>query len=281
MSTLSLDKILNDIDAIPAMPITITKALQIINSPDVGPKELADVIVEDQNITATLLKYSNSALYGLSRKISTVSEAVVLLGFSTVKSILLASAVGRVMDKNFPGYALERGELWRHSLTVALVSKTIAKKVKYPQIEQAFVAGLIHDIGKVILHSHVSDKYEEIVKVVENEQISFMNAEKRLLDYSHAEVGAMLAEKWNFPSDLVESIAFHHSPLSDGVTSYLPAIIHVADTIALMLGIGIGSDGLLYIFEEDVMEKIGLTEKDIELIIAEFDPNIGKELLTL
>lgn len=266
---LSLETLVQEIDSIPPLPTTVTRALQIIEDRESGSKELAKVLAEDQSITATLLKYANSAYYGLTRKVSTVSEATVILGFTTIRSMLLTASVHKVVNREVSGYALAQGELWKHSIQCAMVAKNLAKKSRFPQVEQAFVAGLIHDIGKVVLNVYVGTQYGEIIDAVRQEQIPFMEAEKRILGFNHAEVGARLAAKWNLPDDLVDAIAHHHSPQDSEMNSKLTALVHIADAICLMLGFGLGADGLLYPLNESVLEMLGLAVEHVEEAMAE------------
>jgi putative nucleotidyltransferase with HDIG domain len=266
---LNLEKLIQEIDSIPPLPTTVTRALQVIADHNSSAKELAVVLAEDQSITATLLKYANSAYYGMGRKVSTVSEAIVILGFSTIRSMLLAASVQQVVDKEISGYALARGELWRHSIQCAVIAKNLAKKCKFSQAEQVFVAGLIHDIGKVVLNNYVSEQYGEIIQIVEQEQIPFMDAEKRILSFDHAEVGSRLAEKWNLPAELVDAIANHHNPLNSQGNQKITAFVHIADAICLTLGIGLGSDGLLYPLDGEALNLVGLTVEQFEEAMSE------------
>ncbi|MDA8212859.1 MAG: HDOD domain-containing protein [Clostridia bacterium] len=266
---LSLEMLVQEIDSVPPLPTTVTRALQVIEDRESSAKELAKVLAEDQSITATLLKYANSAYYGVSRTVSTVSEATVILGFTTIRSMLLTASVHKLVNREISGYALAQGELWKHSIQCAMVAKNLAKKCKFPQVEQAFVAGLIHDIGKVVLNNYVGAQYREIISTVEQEHIPFMEAEKQILGFNHAEVGARLALKWNLPEDLVDAIAHHHSPRGSERNSKLTALVHVADAICLMLGFGLGSDGLLYPLDEAVLDMVGLTVELIEEAMVE------------
>lgn len=266
---LNLEKLVQEIDSIPPLPTTVTRALQVIADRESNAKELAKVLADDQSITAVLLKYANSAYYGIGRKVSTISEATVILGFATIKSMLLATSVHKVVNQEISGYALAQGELWKHSIQCAMVAKNLARKCKFPQVEQVFVAGLIHDIGKVVLNTHVGAQYGEIIQVVEQEHIPFMDAEKRILGFDHAEVGSRLAAKWNLPNELVDAIANHHNPMNAEQKSKITAFVHIADAICLMLGFGLGSDGLLYPLDGDVLNMVGVTEEMFEEAMSE------------
>lgn len=273
----SMEQLVRDIDSIPPFPATVTKVLQVIDTPRVNAKELGSILAEDQSLATTLLRYANSAYYGLPRQVSTVSEATVILGFASIKSLLLAAAVHKTINKEVTGYALAQGELWNHSINCAMLAKFLAVKCRFPVPEQAFVAGLIHDVGKVVLSSYVGEEFAEILKLVREENIPFMDAEKRVLGFNHSEVGAALAQKWNLPAELVEVIAFHHNPMQAEHDFKLTSLVHIADALCLMLGLGLGADGLLYPLDEQVLDRLGLGIEDLEEAMAQVagstDPN--------
>lgn len=275
----SMEQLVRDIDSIPPFPATVTKVLQVIDTPKVNAKDLASILAEDQSLATTLLRYANSAYYGLPRQVSTVSEATVIMGFAAIKGLLLAAAVHKTINKEVTGYSLAQGELWNHSINCAMLAKYLAVKCRFHIPEQAFVAGLIHDVGKVVLSTYVGAQFEEILRLVQQENIPFMDAEKRVLGFNHSEVGAALAKKWNLPAELVEVIAFHHNPLQAEHDFKLTALVHIADALCLMLGLGLGADGLLYPLDEQVLDKLGLTVEDLEEAMAQVTGNTDPNFL--
>lgn len=276
---ISMEQLVQDIDSIPPFPATVSKVLQVIDTPRVNAKELASLLTEDQSLATTLLRYANSAYYGLPRQVSTVSEATVILGFAAIKSLMLAAAVHNTINKEVTGYSMAQGELWNHSINCGMLAKYLAIKCRFPIPEQVFVAGLIHDIGKVVLSTYVGPQFAEILKLVQEENIPFMDAEKGVLGYNHTEVGAALAQKWNLPAELVEAIAFHHNPLQAEHDFKLTALVHVADALCLMLGLGLGADGLLYPLDEQVLDRLGLTVEDLEEAMAQVTGSTDPDFL--
>ena len=194
---------------------------------------------------------------------SNISEAIALLGYKNVSNIVLAATVYSVMDKGLSGYALDRGELWRHSLTVAYASRYIAQVTKKVSPEEAYVGGLLHDVGKVVLNDYVRFGYGIIVKMVEEEQIPFTEAEFRVLGFDHAMVGEILVERWDLPKGYQCAVAYHHKPneLPEEFAEFQPLldVVSVANSMCLMLGIGIGADSMQnYMFPEP-LERLGIT----------------------
>jgi putative nucleotidyltransferase with HDIG domain len=220
-------------------------------------------------MTARVLRLANSAFYGFARRIGSITEAVILLGFKAIRGIVLAAAVSDIMNRNIDGYALPKGELWRHSQAVAIAARVIAKKVKFANMDLAFTAGLMHDIGKIILDQAMQESYQEVVDLVDQEEITFLEAENAILGFDHALIGGKVVEKWRFPPELVDAITYHHSPEGAENNKMLVSITHMADTICISMGIGMGLDGLLYKVSNEALLQLKMDELAIEEIIAE------------
>ncbi|MCD6363977.1 MAG: HDOD domain-containing protein [Synergistetes bacterium] len=263
-----MQRILAKVDEIPPLPHVVVKALKALNDPKSNSSDIAKIISQDEGLTAKILKLANSAYYGFPRSIGTLGEAITVLGYKTVKSLIYAAAAHGHLSGELKGYAMDRGELWRHSLGVAVVSREVAKMVKYKDIEQAFVAGLLHDIGKIVLNQFVRFGFTLIMKKVEVEKVPFHEAERDILGFDHTDIGGKIAEKWNLPKELVDSISHHHSPEKADVDPQLTSIVHVSDAICLMLGWGLGADGLLYPLSEIALENLGVENIDDFIAVA-------------
>ena len=266
---LTMEEIINTVKEIPPFPQTIMRILDTINDERTGAKDLEVQIMKDQGLTTKILKLANSAFYRGRREISTVADASVLLGFSAIQSMVLATVAGSLMNKELPGYALEKEALWKQSQISAIMTRTIAKKIKYPNPDQAYTAGLLRDIGKVVLDNYVQGGYDDINFLVENESKSFIVAEEMILGYHHGQIGAKIAEKWNLPEELVEVIACHHNPAVAFVNPELVAITHISDSLVMMMGIHIGIDGLAYEFFSDSVRMLGLDDHMLSEIMSE------------
>ncbi|NLJ73336.1 MAG: HDOD domain-containing protein [Syntrophomonadaceae bacterium] len=269
MGRISLEQIVAAVDDLPALPHVVVQVMELTEDPDSTAQDINDVLSQDQAMTARVLKLANSAFYGFPRRIATVTDAIVLLGFKTIKSIVMAASVSDILAREMEGYALEPGELWQHSQSVAMAARHIARKVKYYQLDLAYTAGLLHDIGKVILNNAMKESYHKVINVVMEQNIPFLDAEVEILGFNHTEVGARVAEKWNLPQDLVEAINFHHTPENATENKDLTALVHIADAVCVAMGIGIGIDGMLYPISSEAMEMFGLDEVAVETIISE------------
>ncbi len=269
MGKISMDEIIAKIDELPAIPALVMRALELIDDPRSHVNQLAEVLASDQALTAKILRLANSAYYSFPRKVSTITDAIVILGFSTLKSLIIAASTYNLLNKEVEGYGLAQGELWKHSISCAMTARLLARKIRFRNPETAFVAGLLHDIGKVVLNTYMKKEFEEILKYVEENQVPFMVAEKEIIGFDHAEIGAKVAEKWNFPEELVKAIRYHHEPLAvENKTgkANLSDITHLSDAIVLMMGFGLGVDGLMYPIEEEVVERAGITMNDLNEI---------------
>lgn len=269
MAKITLEYIVNKVDDIKVLPTIINQIILLTDDPNSTIQDIEKVILKDQVLTTKILRLANSAYYGYARKITTISQATVLLGFQAIKGIALASIVKSYMTNELKGYSLEKDELWIQSQTCAIISRFIAKKIKYPTPEEAYIAGLLRDIGKTILNQHMEKEYQEVLSKVNENNISFLDAEKEILGFSHGEIGAKVGEKWNLPKDLVEAIGSHHTPELAIENPLLVSIVHIADAITMMMGIGLGLDGLAYNLSPIAIKALELDEIQLQDIISQ------------
>ena len=150
------------------------------------------------------------------------------------------------------------------STAVALASSRFARRLKLPNVNLAFTAGLLHDIGKVVISEYVAEEYVEIIRLVTDDEMAFQEAERQVLGIDHTEIGAAIAEKWKLPDEMVHCIRYHHAPGEIEPPNLFVDVVYLANCICLLLGIGLGSDGLSYRADESVIERHGLTEHDLE-----------------
>lgn len=269
MAKVTLEEIIRKVEDLPALPHITNEIMRLTEDPDSTVQDIENVIMKDQSLTTRVLRLANSAYYGYARRISTISEASVLLGFQAIRSITLTASVGGLLMKEVPGYGLEKNQLWIQSQSCAIIARYIARKVRFVKVDQAYVAGLLRDIGKVIVSYYLTEHFKKIMDLVENENVSFLDAEEEVLGFHHGKVGAEVAKKWNLPDDLVEAIEYHHSPEKATINPKLTAIIHLADAVVMMLGIGLGVDGMVYNVSDGVIEALGIDEIMLQQIMSD------------
>lgn len=222
---------------IPAVPVVAVKVLRLVDDPHASIRDLQRVIMADQAIASRVLRVANSAFYGRRQRIDTISEAITVLGLKSIKTITLAVSTREVYRR----FGLVEQKLWEHSLGVSVACGIIASQVSIVKAEEAVVAGLVHDIGKVIMNNSHPDRFNILMQNLYERSVAFTSLEGEVFGFTHAEVGALLAEKWGFPEDLRRAILYHHSmassdPALDG--EVIIAAVALADTLCVKLGVG-------------------------------------------
>ncbi len=269
MKKITPQELARKVEELPALPTVACKVMELVEDPRTSAQDIEAVLKKDQSLTAQVLRLANSAFYGIPRRITTVAEATVFLGFKTLKGVVLTASLSGMLQRKLSGYVLERGELWKHSLSVAFSAQTLAKKTRFPRPEVAYTAGLLHDIGKLILDTYLKASYREVLERVDRTGSTFLEAEEEILGFNHAAVGAQLTEHWGFPSSLVETIGFHHQPDLATKDPSLCAIVHLADWLSVTLGIGMGVDGFLYRVSPEALAVLSLEKGSLEELILE------------
>ncbi|MFZ3101180.1 MAG: HDOD domain-containing protein [Desulfitobacteriaceae bacterium] len=266
---IKLNHILNRIHSLPALPDSAMQVIALTRNSETDIKDLIAVISHDPALTANILRQANSSYYGYARRISSLAEAVVILGFQAIQGLAMASALSPLLKTELIGYGLDQEGLWRHSMFTAMAGKRLCKRLLLPFGEVAFIAGLLHDIGKLILTVYVQEVGSFILKKVDQENLSYRELEKKIIGFDHATVGGYIAQQWNLPDELVEAITHHHTPERAQHQQQLAAIVHVANALANLLGVGEAVDSFLNPLQEQALSLLHLTEQDLELIMAE------------
>jgi len=260
-------RILAQVEDIPTLPTTVAEVLRIVDTPECSAARLSALVLSDPALSARVLRLANSAYYGFPRAISAVLQAVTLLGFATLRNVALSAAVFDLFRPT-SGRTLDLEGLWRHSVAVAAASKLVARRIRYTPLEKAFTAGLLHDIGKLIIARYLHSSQERILALVEAEQIPIGDAEQRVLSVSHPAFGAWLAARWSFPPSLVDAIAFHHHPASAEDNLSLAAIVYLGDIVTRRVGLGCGGDRVPRTLDPAILQAICLTNEDVDELCA-------------
>ncbi len=269
MGKITLIKLVNKVKEMPPLPQSIIKILEITKKDDSSAHDLSKIFERDPTLAVNILKLANSPIYGFASRISTISHAIVCLGLETVKSIALTSSTHDMLNKEIPAYGLGEGMLWQHSIASGSCAKIIAQRIGYNDCEEAYIAGMLIDIGKIILSSFAEDQFNQVMEKSEKDKIPFNKAEQDVLGFGHPQVGGRIIKKWNLPSALVEAVQYHHQPDKAETHKTLTYIVHLADAISCMLGVGLGNDGLMYEIEENTLDVLGINKEDVESIMSE------------
>ncbi len=266
---LTIQELVERTSDLPTIPAAAIKVIRESESSTSSASSLAATLAADQSLSARVLRLSNSAYYGLSRQVSDLPEAVVVLGMRCIRNLTLVAATFPWMSRTMKGYELGPKAMWSHALAVAVGAQEVAKRANLRCLDAAFTAGLLHDIGKVALSVWLENKVCAVVSLAERESISFDEAERQVLGFDHAEVGYMLAGNWNLPVPLAEAVRFHHRPNETEPSSDLADCVHLADALAMALGLGIGADGLMYHFYPESLARLGLASQDWDVLAGD------------
>ncbi len=270
-----LNRIIRRVEDLPTLPRTVLRITELVNNPGTSARDLADVVVDDQVLTARLLRLVNSSFYGFPRKISTVTGAIVLLGFDAIRNLLLTTSILDLFSNKSRKTDFNREKLWDHSIGCAVGAKIIGSYLKYERVEELFVAGLLHDIGKIVEMLFLPKDFAQIVSIVEKENILLFSAEERVLGYTHADLGRLLAKKWSLPSKIESVIANHHQPDAADDFKLEAAIIHLSDILCRALDLGSGGDSRIPALNKSAWEVSGLDISTVEPVMhaieTEFD----------
>ena len=255
-------KIVQSIKDLPPMPQVVIRIQNLLADLNSDTKQLAEMIESDQAIAAKVLKMANSAFYGMSGKISSVHQASLLLGYQTLGEIVTMAGAANLLAGKMPGYGYDSQDLWKHSVSVAFTCKLIAAIKNKDLIYEAHTAGLIHDVGKIILDRYIMEQKDKIADYMDQEEKTFLDAERYFFGFDHAEIASEICRSWKIPENITLSIGCHHQPsISNG--DELSYMLHIADYVATMGGIGYDDDDILYEAEKGAMDFIGLTQEEI------------------
>ncbi|WP_018962641.1 HDOD domain-containing protein [Coprothermobacter platensis] len=259
MSIPSLPELIDQVDTVLPVPSVAMQVVKLLDQPDSNVRDVADVLAQDQGLTANVLKLANSAYYGMPRRVSLPVEAVALLGFKTVRSIVWSSVMEVLYNKPLVGYKLESGALWEHSLAAAVIGKYLANSFKLKDPESFYVSGLLHDVGKLVLNIYLPVEFGKVIGLVEHGK-TFSEAEKEVLGYDHAEIGGLICDKWHLPENIVDGVRYHHSPQEGSESA---RITHLSNAMALMMGYGsMGAASMASSFDESVLYSFVSSEEE-------------------
>jgi len=256
-----------NIHALPTIPKVLNKLLGVIENPRVSLNEISNFISGDPALTTKVLRMVNSPVYGFPGRISSVNQAVILLGLTVVKGLLLGVSVFDLMQKTMIG-------LWEHSIGTAIFSRIIAVRKGHKEPDEVSVNGLLHDIGKVFLVLQFPEEYEKALNETQESGVVIYEAEKNHFNTSHASVGSWMARKWRFPLGLIDVIEYHHKPHLTKNTPLESSIVHIADILVRARGYGFPGDNLIMPVQPEAWELLGLTEKDLVEVLKEAEDSL-------
>lgn len=277
-----IESTINNLAALPTVPEIASKILNMVNNPEVSFKDVAEEISKDQSMTTNILKLCNSAYFSRGKEITSIDRAIVSIGIKELTGIVMVIAAKPVLDKFVIGYDLGKGELWKQGLMVANLAKKIALLKNRKDIaDVVFTGGIIHNVGKTVIAIYVQSTYKDILNEVKTKNITFNEAEKSIMGYSHQEISEKILEKWNFPAVLKAIVRYYSEP-EDAPEEFKAEVsaVHIANSLSLMAGFGIGSDGLYHQMSSAALDTLKLTNAELEELYSKI-PEMDKQLREL
>lgn len=261
-SNSAIRKKLERLKSLPTLPAVVAKISRMVESTDTSADELGKVIATDQVLAAKVLQLINSPIYGFPGRISSVTHGVVLLGFNVIKSLVLTASVFDIMIEQMRG-------LWEHSIGCAGIAARIAHRFPSLDPEEVSTAGLLHDLGKVVISSQLPEEYRKIVSCAEDNKGYFIDCERKILGTDHARIIRWVVKDWNFPITLVEPILYHHSPSLSRNAPLQTAIVHLSDILVKAWGYGFSGDIYVPPLDETAWKRLRFSERDVVALVSE------------
>jgi putative nucleotidyltransferase with HDIG domain len=256
-------ELISNLGDLPPLPQVAAQVLRIVADPDSTADELQRVISTDQALASQILKIGNSAMFGMMREVKTLSQAIMTLGFSTIKSVVIASSAKNLYSRGSAG--LQERLMWEHALATAMMGRAYGKLLRFPRTEEIFLAGLMHDIGKSVMGIKFPDRYGAMIRTIYNDQGDSLEMELDLFGFDHTMVGEALLRSWNLSQSLEQTVRWHHEPLEAPLENRpLTALVALGNQMALNQKIGIGRPESLALPTQQALEILKLSPEQLE-----------------
>ena len=263
------EQILDRISTIPAIPTAATRVIGLLQDPEVDINDVMEAIEYDPGLTSNVLRLANSAYFAGPRTIDSLRDAIVLLGMSRVFQLVITSAIIPIARQEVRGYDLPPGKLLEHCIAVAIACEELAGELNLKPPVSTFTAGLLHDVGKIVLSTFLEVDVAPIIEIAFRDGVSFEKAEAAVLGIDHAEVGAALLETWKLPSGIVEVVRYHHQPRPIEGDTLVVDLVHVADHLCIESGLGTGGvDGLNYAPCPESTARLAIKPTAVEAVVC-------------
>lgn len=263
--------IIDKVQKLPTLPNVANKITRLIKDPTCTAIKVSEVIDKDQSLTSRVLRLVNSAFYSLCTEVTNVKHAVALLGFRTISQMVISISVFDIFKGGY-GKEFDRTGFWKHSIGCAVISRMIAERIKYPKVDDCFTAGLMHDIGKVVLDQYLHEEMTKVIQATQEEMISFGDAEKKVMGLNHADIGGQAMKNWNIPLAIMAAVKHHHQLPGERRGSALAQdiivdIVKLSDVICKREKIGYTGDNIIPKMDEELWERLNIDRESIENLI--------------
>ncbi len=253
----TVEKRIENIRELPTLPFIYSKLSKVISDGGSSAKDVGEIVAEDQALAGKMLRIVNSAFYGFPKKISSVSQSITIIGFNALKNMVLSTSVIDLL-KNGEGNGCNMTEFWKHSLRCAVGARSIGKAIRYPNVEELFVAGLLHDIGKFVAHQYFAEEFRTALKFGQEKHIPLHKAENTLLGYDHSIIGHYLLKQWKLAPMILNVVRLHHTPKTNSDHVMEVSIIHIANTLARAISLIKNEDEAVYRASDEAWQQLNL-----------------------
>lgn len=275
---INTERLISKVDEFPTLPTIYSTLLDVMSNPRSTANDVATVISQDQSSASKILKASNSSIYGFRGRISTISQAIVFIGFDEVKNLVTALSIIHMFKGSKKSLFFNPIDLWKHSLAVGVISRHIGKTIGVTNLENYFLAGILHDIGKLLFFKVIPEEYSQVINQAIEKNMTIRDAEQEYLGITHTVAGEILAEKWKLPTLLKNVIRYHANGVIDGEVDQLTGIVHIANITAAMLGLGTSGEEIISAPNPKVWDRIKLPDQffttNLESIIVSYEESI-------
>ena len=249
-----------EVENLPALPSTLHEVTRLMEMPDASTEQIAKVISYDQALTSRVLRMVNSPIYGFPGRISSLQHAIMLLGFNVIRGLIISTVAFDAMNKGMRG-------LWEHSIGCSLCCAEIARVAGKENPEEFAVAGLLHDLGKAVFILQLPEAKNEVLWQVETHDLSFFEAEAKVLGFSHDKINSWLAEHWNLPLVIRQGMIYHHNPMGAEFYPDVAAAVQLGDFIVRLFGCGYGGDDGVSAVDPRSLKVLGISQKKLETLL--------------
>ena len=255
------------ITKLPTLPVIAQEILRLVDAEQLSVEKLENIVQNDPAISGKILSVANSSFFGLSASTKTLTSAIMRIGFNNVKNIALGVSLISIMKDEKAGKIFDYQRLFNHSVSVGFVARIIAKDLKLKISEEMLMDGLLHDLGYLVMNNYFADTYKEVISLIEK-NTPLLDAEMKVLDFTHADIGAWLAEEWKLPGSILDSVMYHHRPSQAIKNHKRVAVIHLSDYLTTKSVIGPTESDPHYPLDHSSLELLGISESDLADIEA-------------
>ena len=262
--------VVKSVQKLPTLPVSVTRLMKMSNDRNSGAEDFGRILKPDPALTANILKMANSAYFGCSRRVTSVSQAVAFLGVKKVVDTAVGAAFIKVIPALLPGYQVKATDFWRHCVAVAVLTERMSEALKLAMTDESFTCGLLHDIGKLVTSTYLEEKKVELSDRIKGKRCTILQAEKEILGFDHTEIGVLVADSWKLPETICTAIRWHHNPsLAPEDDRLISEVTHIADCISHAFGYGADIGELERDIDPCAMPDTGISTPELEHIVGE------------